>query len=86
MKMEGGGGKINLSKKENTIANTLCSLSLSLSLRSLSPAFSAEFNVYVPHSGGRGMRCDDVGASIIVMSPIYIYWRNDKFIYFLTIF
>jgi hypothetical protein len=65
MKMEGGGGKINLSKKENTIANTLCSLSLSLSL-------SAEFNVYVPHSGGRGMRYDDVRASIIVMSPIYI--------------
>ena len=28
MKMEGGGGKINLGKKENTMANTLCSLSL----------------------------------------------------------
>jgi hypothetical protein len=31
MKEEGGGGKINLSRKETTIANTICSLSLSLS-------------------------------------------------------
>jgi hypothetical protein len=42
MKMEDGGGKINLSKKENTIANTLCSVSLyalSLLLSPLSSMF-----------------------------------------------
>jgi hypothetical protein len=44
MKEEGGGGKINLSKKEITIANTICSLSVSLHPLLLC-LYSVEFNV-----------------------------------------